>query len=58
MSEDQVMEDISMTAQERLEVAFRLSDLALEIQKHQEAAREDPDSSIHWIELHKVSSGR
>lgn len=33
LSEEQVREDMAMTPTERLEVAFRLSDLAVEIQQ-------------------------
>jgi hypothetical protein len=57
MRDDQIMEDISMTPLERLDLAFRLSDFAVNIQKKQEPAKEK-SPGIQWIELRKFSSDR
>jgi hypothetical protein len=53
MDDEQVKEDIAMTPLERLTLAFQISDFALEIRPGNETINE---SSIQWIELHKVSS--
>ena len=55
MAQDQIMEDISMTPLERLELAFQISDFALEIQQKRRTSEEE-SSSIQWIELHKNSA--
>jgi hypothetical protein len=55
MSEDQIMEDIAMTPLERLTLAFKLSDFALELRPGNETLKEE-SSSIQWIELRKISS--
>jgi hypothetical protein len=55
MSDEQVKEDIAMTALERLNLAFQISDLALELRPKREVYKEE--SPAHqWIELHKISS--
>ena len=54
MAHDQVMEDIAMSPAQRLEVAFQISDFALDIHKQRKFTRTET-SSIKWIELHKVS---
>ena len=56
MSEDQVIENIYMTPLERLDLAFKLSEFALDVRK--QAPANEGLSSIQWIELHKVSSSR
>jgi hypothetical protein len=55
MALEQIQEDIAMSPLERLEVAFRLSDLANEIQKKTGNVMEE-NSSIQWIELRKIAS--
>ena len=55
MSKDQVTEDISMTPLQRIELAFKISDFALEFQSEREPSKVE-SSSIQWIELHKVST--
>jgi hypothetical protein len=55
MSEEQIKEDIAMTPLERLTLAFKISDFALELRPNDETIREE-SSSIQWIELHKISS--
>jgi hypothetical protein len=54
MAHDQVMEDIAMSPAQRLEVAFQISDLALEIHQRRGFKKND-SSSIQWIELRMVS---
>jgi hypothetical protein len=51
MAQSQINEDISMTPLQRIELAFQISDFALEIQRTQEGVKEEP-STIQWIELH------
>ena len=55
MSEDQVKEDIAMTPLERLTLAFKISDFALELRPDNETSEEE-SSCIQWIELRKVCS--
>jgi hypothetical protein len=55
MSEEQIKEDIAMTPLERLNLAFQISDFALELHPNQETIKTE-SSSIQWIELHKISS--
>jgi hypothetical protein len=55
MSEQQILEDISMSPLERLNLAFQISDFALELRPDPETI-EEKSSSIEWIELHKISS--
>jgi len=57
MSEDQIREDISMTPLQRLELAFKISDFAADLHPDRETTK-DESTSIHWIELHKVSAAR
>lgn len=54
MSEEQVKEDISMTPLERLNLAFQISDFALELRPNSEITEEEP-SSFQWMELRKIS---
>ena len=54
MNDDQVREDITMTPLERLNLAFQLSDFALELRATQKSDMEG-SSAIHWIELRKIS---
>ena len=53
MSRYQILEDISMTPSERMELAFQLAEFALEINSNRKQIPEE--SSIPWIELHKIS---
>lgn len=55
MSEEQLKEDIAMTPLERLTLAFKISDFALELRGDNET-NEEESSSIQWIELRKTSS--
>lgn len=55
MSEEQIKEDIAMTPLERLTLAFKISDFALELRPNNETIKEE-SSSIQWIELRKISS--
>ena len=55
MSQDQVLHDVRMSPLERLELAFSLSDSALELQKKRQPPSKEV-SSVQWIELHKISS--
>lgn len=55
MERERVMEDISMTPLERLELAFQLSDLAQEIHADQGLVIKE-STNIPWIELPKRSS--
>jgi hypothetical protein len=55
MSEEQIKEDIAMTALERLTLAFKISDFALQLHPDNETMEEE-SSSIQWIELRKISS--
>ena len=55
MSEEQIKEDIAMTPLERLTLAFKISDFALELRPGSETVKEE-SSSIQWIELRKISS--
>ena len=55
MDQERVMEDISMTPLERLELAFQLSDLAQEIQADQRLVIKE-STNIQWIELPKRAS--
>jgi hypothetical protein len=55
MSEEQIKEDIAMTPLERLTLAFKISDFALELRPDNETIEEE-SSSIQWIELRKISS--
>jgi hypothetical protein len=55
MSEEQLKEDIAMTPLERLTLAFKISDFALELRSDNETIEEE-SSSIQWIELRKISS--
>jgi hypothetical protein len=55
MSEEQIKEDIAMTPLERLNLAFKISDFALELRHGSETVKEE-SSSIQWIELRKISS--
>ena len=55
MSKDQVTEDISMTPLQRIELAFKISDFALDFHRDGERRKEE-STSIQWIELHKVST--
>ena len=57
MSQDQVKEDISMTPLQRLELAFKISDFAVDLHRDRETRKEE-STSIHWIELHKDSAPR
>ena len=43
-----------MTPLERLELAFHISDFAVELHRERETSKEE-STSIQWIELHKVS---
>ncbi len=52
MSKEQIKEDISMTPLERLNLAFQISDFALELNPNHETIEEQP-SSIQWVGLHK-----
>ena len=54
MAQDQIREDISRTPLERLDLAFRLSDFALEIQKKRGITSQKKSSAIQWIELQKI----
>ena len=55
MSVEQVREDIAMTPLERLTLAFKISDFALELCPDNDIIEEE-SSSIQWIELRKISS--
>jgi hypothetical protein len=55
MSEEQIKEDIAMTPLERLTLAFKISDFALELRPDNETIEEE-SSSIQWIELRKIAS--
>jgi hypothetical protein len=55
MSEEQIKEDIAMTPLERLTLAFKISDFAVELRPDNETTKEE-SSSIQWIELRKISS--
>ena len=55
MSEEQIKEDIAMTPLERLTLAFKISDFALQLGPSNEPIKEE-SSSIQWIELRKISS--
>lgn len=55
MTESQISEDISMTPLQRLELAFKISDFALDFHPDGERRKEE-STSIQWIELHKVST--
>lgn len=55
MSEEQIKEEIAMTPLERLTLAFKISDFALELHSNDETIKEE-SSSIQWIELHKIPS--
>ena len=55
MSEEQIKEDIAMTPLERLNLAFQISDFALELRPNHETIKEE-SSPIQWIELHKIAS--
>jgi hypothetical protein len=55
MSEEQIKEDIAMTPLERLTLAFKISDFALELRPDKETIEEE-SSSIQWIDLRKISS--
>jgi hypothetical protein len=55
MSDEQIKEDNAMTPSERLTLAFKISDFALELRPNQDTIAEE-SSSIRWIELHKISS--
>ena len=55
MSEEQIKEDIAMTPLERLTLAFKISDFALELRPDNETTEEE-SSSIQWIDLRKISS--
>lgn len=55
MSEEQLKEDMAMTPLERLTLAFKISDFALELRRDNETIEEE-SPSIQWIELRKVSS--
>jgi len=57
MSENQVSEDISMTPLQRIELAFKISDFAVDLHRDRETRKEE-SMSIHWIELHKSSASR
>jgi hypothetical protein len=55
VSEEQLKEDIAMTALEHLTLAFKISDFALELRPDNETF--DGESSyIQWIEPRKVSA--
>lgn len=55
MSEEQIKEDIAMTPLERLTLAFKISDLALELHPNSGTINEG-SSAIQWIELQKIST--
>ena len=55
MSEEQIKEDIAMTALERLTLAFKISDFALQLRPTDDTIKEE-SSSIQWIELRTISS--
>ena len=55
MSEEQIKEDIAMTPLERLTLAFKISDFALQLRPSNETIKEE-SSSNQWIELRKISS--
>ena len=55
MSEEQIKEDIAMTPLERLTLAFKISDFALELRPGNAKVKEE-SSSVQWIELRKISS--
>ena len=55
MSEEQIKEDIAMTPLERLTLAFKISDFALQLRPSNETIKEE-SSSTQWIELRKISS--
>ena len=55
MSEEQIKEDIAMTPLERLTLAFKISDFALQLRPSNEIIKED-FPSIQWIELRKIPS--
>jgi hypothetical protein len=57
MSEDQVREDISMTPLQRLELAFKISDFAIDLHPDRETTNKE-STSIHWIQLRKVTAPR
>ena len=52
MSEEQILEDLSMSPLERINLAFQISDFAKELRPELETI-EDKSSSIEWIELHR-----
>lgn len=54
MSEEQIKDDISMTPLERLNLAFQISDFALELRPESETIKEE--SSLQSIELNKIPS--
>ncbi len=54
-SDEKVRDDISMTPQQRLSLAFRLADIALEIRKGQ--IPPSKDENIIWHEL-KIKNGK
>ena len=54
MSEEQIKEDIAMTPLERLTLAFKISDFALQLRPTDTIKEES--SSIQWIELRTISS--
>ena len=55
MTEEQIREDVSMSPLERLDLAFQLSDFALDLQRNHKTIKEE-SASIQWIELHKIPS--
>lgn len=55
MSEGQVREDISMTPLQRLELAFKISEFAVDLHPDRETSKEE-SKSIQWIVLHKIST--
>jgi hypothetical protein len=55
MSDEQVKEDMKMTALERLTLAFQISDFAIVVCRNHETNKEEESKSIHWIELRKVA---
>jgi len=55
MSEEQIKEDIAMTPLERLTLAFKISDFALQLRSTDDTIKEE-SSSIQWIELRTISS--
>jgi len=55
MAEEQIQEDIAMSPAQRLTLAFKISDFALEL-RSKDASMKDDSSSVVWIDLVKVSS--